>query len=73
MPYPPTACLSFESASGQPQTLEFARNFRIGRSMECDVHIANEYVSRIHAEVFFEDGKWWIRDLQSGNGLFVGD
>lgn len=29
------------------------------------------YVSRKHAEVYFEDGKWFVRDLGSSNGTFV--
>lgn len=27
--------------------------------------------SRVHAEVYFESGAWWARDLGSTNGLFV--
>ena len=53
------------------QPLTFPGSFRIGRSDACEVIIDNEYVSRIHAEVLFEKGSWWIRDLNSSNGLYL--
>jgi hypothetical protein len=33
--------------------------------------INNEYVSRNHAGVSFENGEWWIRDLNSSNGIYI--
>jgi hypothetical protein len=39
---------------------------------ECEVCINNDYVSRIHAEVVFENGAWWVHDLNSSNGIYVG-
>ncbi len=30
-----------------------------------------EHVSRRHAELFFENGKWMVRDLGSTNGVYV--
>jgi soluble lytic murein transglycosylase-like protein len=52
------------------RTLIFSRPFRIGRAEDCEVSIQNEYASRVHAEVFFDNGKWWVRDLNSSNGLY---
>src|SRR5437870_10520652 len=49
----------------------FDRTFRIGRVDECDVCIKDEYVSRAHAEVAFENGQWQVKDLHSANGIFV--
>ncbi|HEX4771989.1 MAG TPA: FHA domain-containing protein [Bryobacteraceae bacterium] len=49
----------------------FDRSFRIGRVDDCDVTIKNEYVSRNHVEIFFQDGGWWVKDLNSSNGIFV--
>ncbi len=37
----------------------------------CELAIRHEDVSRRHAEVFFEDGKFLLRDLGSTNGTFV--
>ncbi len=49
----------------------FRLPFRIGRGDDCEVCIRNDYVSRVHAEVLFENGNWSIRDLKSSNGLYV--
>ena len=50
--------------------LEFRKSVRIGRSEECEVCVKDEHVSRIHAEVKIENGTWYIRDLNSANGLY---
>jgi predicted component of type VI protein secretion system len=48
----------------QPKT-----TFTIGRDRSCDIPIADDSVSRVHAElVRLEDGRWLIRDRQSRNG-----
>ncbi len=60
-----------EPDSPSPRELRFRESFRIGRVEECAVCIQNDYVSRNHAEVVFENGQWWIRDLASRNGLFI--
>jgi membrane-bound lytic murein transglycosylase D len=49
----------------------FVYNFRLGRGEECDVRFSDPKVSSYHAEVFWENGKWWIRDLESRNGTFI--
>jgi membrane-bound lytic murein transglycosylase D len=67
---PPGLRVTFEGASGR-QKLEFQQRFVIGRTEECEVCIRNEYVSRTHAEVSFDGEKWWVRDLDSSNGIFV--
>ena len=54
------------------QHLEFSKPFRIGRVEECEVRITDDLVSRTHAAVSFENGTWWIRDLNSTNGLYSG-
>ena len=47
------------------------RPFLIGRELDCDVRIDDGRVSRKHVEVACEDGRWIVRDRQSGNGVFV--
>jgi membrane-bound lytic murein transglycosylase D len=54
------------------QCVRFTSPFHIGRTNDCEICINNDYVSRMHAEVIFENGQWWIRDLNSSNGIFVG-
>ena len=69
----PQPCLkvSVKDTLADQRSLIFTKPFRIGRTDECEVCVRSEYVSRVHAEVIFENGRWWIRDLQSSNGLFV--
>ena len=59
--------------SGNRQEYDFTDKFRIGRLDDCAVCIADEHVSRAHAEISFEEGAWCIRDLNSSNGIYVGD
>jgi membrane-bound lytic murein transglycosylase D len=51
----------------------FQSGFRIGRSEECEVSLNDQFVSRVHAEVVIEDGEWFLRDLNSSNGIYRGD
>jgi len=51
----------------------FKALFKIGRTEECDVCIKNEFVSRLHASAFIENGEWWLIDNNSSNGVYVGD
>ncbi len=48
----------------------FSYNFRLGRGEECDIRFTDPRVSSNHAEVFWENGQWWIRDLDSRNGTY---
>lgn len=43
----------------------------LGRSNECEVHLADELVSRRHCEVIWKGGQVLVRDLESTNGTFV--
>ena len=49
----------------------FTDSFTIGRGEECDISIMDKVVSRPHAEIRFEEDKWWVYDLQSANGVYV--
>lgn len=72
-PSPPPLRVSTGTAPGGAGNFRFVKPFRIGRVEECEICIKNDYVSRAHAEVVFENGSWWIRDLNSSNGIFIGD
>lgn len=58
-------------AGGSPLDLKPNQNFCFGRATECEVSIPSSRVSRRHAEIFWKDGKAWIRDLGSQNGTQV--
>jgi hypothetical protein len=49
----------------------FTEAFTIGREEACDVWIQEQIVSRKHADVVFEQGRWWFKDAQSANGTYV--
>lgn len=46
-------------------------NVSIGRHPECQLNLRMDDVSRRHAELRFEDGRYTIQDLGSTNGTFV--
>ncbi len=45
--------------------------FRIGRGEDCEVSLQDQFVSRVHAKGYYEEGQWWLEDLNSSNGLIV--
>jgi peptidoglycan lytic transglycosylase D len=70
---PPALTVQVGSRSESSDEHKFTKPFRIGREADCEVCVQNEYVSRHHAEVVFENGAWWIVDLNSSNGIYVGE
>ncbi|MAC18787.1 MAG: hypothetical protein CMJ23_03740 [Phycisphaerae bacterium] len=44
----------------------------IGRSTEA-IPLRDDSVSRRHAELTPDEGRWWLRDLDSTNGTFIND
>ena len=67
-----TVVVAIRSEGGGMKEYSFKRPFRIGRADDCEVSIRNDFVSRYHASVGFENGSWWLTDLNSSNGVFVG-
>lgn len=47
------------------------RELVVGRHPDCDVVVANRWVSRRHARLVFRDGTWVLQDLGSTNGTRV--
>src|SRR6185295_7561825 len=45
----------------------------IGRSADCEVPLDVPAVSRRHAKILRESGRYFIEDLQSRNGTFLND
>jgi pSer/pThr/pTyr-binding forkhead associated (FHA) protein len=43
----------------------------VGRSHRCDLCLPHPSVSGEHAVVWWDDGRWWIRDLGSRNGTLL--
>jgi len=58
--------------SGGRRELKVTRSpFRIGRLPDCDLSLRDSRVSRNHAQILLEDGKYFIEDLESRHGLIV--
>ena len=43
----------------------------LGRDWGCRIVLNDPQCSRIHAEVYLDDGEWWIKDRKSSNGTYV--
>ncbi|MFT5289347.1 MAG: adenylate cyclase [Planctomycetota bacterium] len=44
---------------------------QVGREPKCDLVIDDEWMSRSHATLSFEEGRWIVRDTKSANGTRV--
>lgn len=63
---------SAPSRSGQRVTTIISKSpFVVGRVSEADLTLPLPDVSRLHAEITFEQGTPWVADLGSSNGTFV--
>jgi NADPH-dependent 2,4-dienoyl-CoA reductase/sulfur reductase-like enzyme/pSer/pThr/pTyr-binding forkhead associated (FHA) protein len=51
--------------------LRIGKHTRLGRDKENDIDLADIVISRQHAEIFPGPGGFYIRDLQSSNGVIV--
>lgn len=59
-----------EQRTGESYPLGF-EPLTIGRGIDNTIVLADPLVSRHHAEIVLQGGKWAIRDLGSANGTFV--
>ncbi|WP_219471833.1 FHA domain-containing protein [Nonomuraea rhizosphaerae] len=57
---------------GVTVTLDPGRPYRLGRDPRSDVVVTADRVSRTHAVIWFEDGRWNLEDAGSRNGTFEG-
>lgn len=45
------------------------RTITLGRSQQADLHFKHDGVSRIHAELHFNESEWFLKDCGSRNGV----
>lgn len=69
---PPLHC-RLVRGDAQPSDARFYRTFLIGRSADCEVRVKEAFVSRQHLKVMFDGARWWLKDLDTASGTFVGD
>ncbi len=67
---PTTIRVRVEIPDGPTIERSFNTSFTLGRVPECDVQVQSGLVSRVHAEVVYEQGQWWLHDRNSTNGVF---
>jgi hypothetical protein len=63
------------SWSGEDRATTERRFFQpvaIGREPNNDIELGDQRVSRHHAVLWAENGAWYVRDLDSANGTFIG-
>ena len=62
---------SFVMAQWLGHQRRYFNGFVIGRDPGCELRVDDEQVSRRHAAVSLEEGRWWLQDLNSRNGTMV--
>jgi len=62
---------AWNDMDGTAHTRKFRSRFRVGRDAHCEIQLNSRKVSRTHAEIYPDEGVWWIRDLGSTNGTYV--
>src|SRR6185369_5135812 len=55
----------------QPMTLSAETPITLGRANECTIPIKDRFLSRHHAEITFNEGRWIVRDCGSVNGTLL--
>jgi len=64
--------VSWQSEGEELQMVESTEPIVIGRDTGCDVVIMNPHVSRSHAVIWAHNSAWYVTDLQSANGTWLG-
>src|SRR5262249_27858441 len=69
----PMATLLFYDSDGIDKMFELtAEPVLLGRATECTIQSSDPRVSRRHARILWEGGYFWVEDLGSANGVYVG-
>jgi hypothetical protein len=69
----PTTAVVVQGASAGLQVPLGDAPLVIGRGAECEIQVDDEYVSTRHAVLRPQSGSWYVEDLGSTNGTFVGE
>jgi hypothetical protein len=62
--------VSWRSGDGE-RTRDFSGPVSIGRDESCEIRLADEGVSRVHANLYPAGGQWHVADVDSANGTFL--
>ena len=64
--------VSWQSESQTTQQIETSQPIVIGRDTGCDIVVLNPHVSRSHAVIWAHNSAWYVTDLKSANGTWLG-
>ncbi len=53
------------------RTIPLKESITVGRAATCDLVVADNYVSNVHARIYLRDGSYWLEDLGSTNGTYM--
>lgn len=69
----PTAAPKLEIIKGEfvGKTFNLKTNTRVGRELDNDIVLVDPKISRYHAQIALQEGRWVITDLGSSNRTFV--
>lgn len=56
---------------GRSWTVKSDGTFLIGRDSSSQISLRDDEISRRHCQIEFHDSSWWVRDLDSTNGLLI--
>ena len=64
--------ITVANPDGKVRVVDVDRSpFQIGRRNDCELSLADNRISRTHAQILLEDGKYVLEDLESRHGTFV--
>ena len=64
--------VSWQSEGEATQQIETSQPIVIGRDTGCDIVVLNPHVSRSHAVIWAHNSAWYVTDLKSANGTWLG-
>ena len=64
--------LHFISGPEAGSSFNIEQKVTLGRSIEADITIADNRISRKHILISLKDDAWWLEDLDSSNGTWLG-
>ena len=68
-----TEAYSNDQCTYKKYLIEHGRVITIGKAAENHIRINNRYVSSLHAQITFSNGKWTVIDNRSNNGVYVNE
>ena len=69
----PRALVQLAPAESAGASYPLEAETTIGRAAGCRIAVDDTHVSKVHARVFVNEGRWYVEDLGSTNGTLVNE